>query len=91
MRCQIMGVKYDQLLITGNIILELCHNTIRFFHTILAVRFTMVSYMCVLTTTTPFRVVVTHLSPWESKKRLLEVQALLMVVEGVNAYSYNLC
>ena len=27
-------------------------------------------------------VVVTHLSPWESKKRLLEVQALLMVVEG---------
>eukprot|EP00943_MAST-04B_sp_MAST-4B-sp1_P008461 g8461.t1 len=31
---------------------------------------------------TPFRVIVTHLSPWESRKRLIEVQALLMVIEG---------
>ena len=39
---------------------------------------------------TPFRVIVTHLSPWESKKRILEVEALLMVAEGARMPTHTI-
>ncbi len=89
---KLWGFKYDQLLITGEYNLGIMsqypitilsyHTGGTFHHGFLHVRINHPK--------TPFRVVVTHLSPWESKKRLLEVQALLMVVEGARMPTHTI-
>ena len=86
------GFKYSQIMVTGEynigIMSQYSITTLSyqkggtFHHGFLHVRINHPN--------TPFRVIVTHLSPWESKKRILEVEALLMVAEGARMPTHTI-